>query len=104
MIGKWLLGRPTVCILDEPTRGIDVGAKYEIYAIINDLADRGNGLLCISSELEELMGSCDSLLVMSKGRICGRFRRDEFDEERILAAAFEGHAERRSRDSSGVSN
>jgi len=104
VIGKWLLGRPMVCILDEPTRGIDVGARYEVYSIINDLADRGNGLLCISSELEELMGICDSLLVMSKGRICGRFRRDEFDKERILAAAFEGHLERGPRGSSGASN
>ncbi len=104
VIGKWLLGWPTVCILDEPTRGIDVGAKYEVYSIINDLADRGKGLLCISSELEELIGICNSLLVMSKGQICGRFRRDEFDEERILAAAFEGHVERGPRDPSGASN
>jgi len=104
VIGKWLLRRPTVCILDEPTRGIDVGAKCEVYSIINDLADRGNGLLCISSELDELIGICDFLLVMSKGQICGRFRRDEFDEERILAAAFEGHVERGPRDSSGASN
>lgn len=102
VIGKWLLARPTVCILDEPTRGIDVGAKYEMYSIINDLADRGNGILCISSELEELIGICDSLLVMSKGQICGRFRRDEFDEERILTAAFEGHVERDSQSRSGA--
>ncbi len=104
VIGKWLLGRPRVCILDEPTRGIDVGARYEVYSIINDLADRGNGLLCISSELEELIGICDSLLVMSKGRICGRFRRDEFDKAHILAAAFEGHVEHGPRSETGASN
>ena len=104
VIGKWLLAKPRVCLLDEPTRGIDVAAKYEVYSIVNDLADRGNGLLCISSELEELIGICDSLLVMSKGQICGRFRRDEFDEERILAMAFEGHVERGPQNRSGASN
>ena len=90
--------------MDEPTRGIDIAAKYEVYSIINDLADRGAGVLCISSELEELTGICDSLLVMSRGRICGRFRRSEFDEERILAAAFEGHIEHETRNESGAPN
>ncbi len=104
VIGKWLLAEPVIGIMDEPTRGIDIAAKYEVYSIINDLADRGAGVLCISSELEELTGICDSLLVMSRGRICGRFRRSEFDEERILAAAFEGHIEHETRNESGAPN
>lgn len=104
VIGKWLLSEPAVCIMDEPTRGIDVGAKYEVYSIINDLADRGAGVLCISSELEELIGTCDRILVMSKGQIHGQFQRSEFDEERILAAAFEGHPQHPSQGQSGASN
>lgn len=104
VIGKWLLAEPVVCILDEPTRGIDVGAKYEVYSIIGDLADRGAGVVCVSSELEELTGMCDTLLVMSRGRIRGRFRRSEFNEERILAAAFEGHLECESPEKSGASD
>ena len=104
VIGKWLLAQPKVCIMDEPTRGIDVGAKYEVYSIINDLADRGAGVLCISSELEELSGICDRILVMSKGQICGRFARREFDEERMLAAAFAGHVTPHATDQSGARN
>jgi ribose transport system ATP-binding protein len=77
--------------MDEPTRGIDVGAKYEVYSIINDLAARGAGILLISSELEELMGMCDRIAVMSKGEIQGTFDRGDFDRERILHAAFKGH-------------
>jgi len=91
VIGKWLLAKPRVFIMDEPTRGIDVGAKYEVYSIINDLAAQGTGILLISSELEELMGMCDHIVVMSKGRIEGVFGRGEFDRERILLAAFRGH-------------
>jgi len=91
VIGKWLMSRPTIFIMDEPTRGIDVGAKYEVYSIINDLAARGAGILLISSELEELVGMCDRIVVMSKGEVQGAFERDEFDRERILQAAFKGH-------------
>lgn len=91
VIGKWLMSRPAVFIMDEPTRGIDVGAKYEVYSIINDLAARGAGILLISSELEELMGMCDRIVVMSKGEVQGAFERGEFDQERILYAAFRGH-------------
>ncbi len=104
VIGKWLLSEPAICIMDEPTRGIDVGAKYEVYSIINDLADGGAGVLCISSELEELVGICDRILVMSKGQICGQFKRCDFDEESILAAAFEGHLEHPSQGHSGAAN
>jgi ribose transport system ATP-binding protein len=91
VLGKWLLSRPTIFILDEPTRGIDVGAKYEVYGIINELARQGAGILLISSELEELMGMCDRIAVMSKGEVRGRFERRAFDREQILHAAFAGH-------------
>ncbi len=88
VLGKWLLAEPKVFILDEPTRGIDVGAKFEIYQLIHQLADRGAGVLVISSEIEELTGICDRLLVMRHGEITGEFRREEFDREKILAAAL----------------
>jgi ribose transport system ATP-binding protein len=74
--------------MDEPTRGIDVGAKYEIYSIIDRLAAAGSGVLIISSELEELLGICDRILVMSRGELYGAFARADFDSERILRAAF----------------
>ncbi len=88
VIAKWLLSRPSIFIMDEPTRGIDVGAKYEIYSIIDQLAAEGSGVLIISSELEELIGMCDRILVMSRGEIYGEFTRDQFQDERILRAAF----------------
>ncbi|MCB0049603.1 MAG: sugar ABC transporter ATP-binding protein, partial [Caldilineaceae bacterium] len=88
VIGKWLLDKSSVLIVDEPTRGVDVGAKYEIYSILNDLAADGAGILFISSELEELMGVCDRMLVMSNGEIQAVFDRSAFDKERILRAAF----------------
>lgn len=88
VIAKWLLSRPSIFIMDEPTRGIDVGAKYEIYSIIDRLAAEGSGVLIISSELEELMGMCDRILVMSRGELYGQFTREQYHEERILRAAF----------------
>lgn len=91
VIGKWLMAQPSVLIMDEPTRGIDVGAKYEVYTIINDLAAKGVAILCISSEIEELMGICDRIMVMSNGEIKGFFDKNEFEEEKILHAAFGGH-------------
>jgi ribose transport system ATP-binding protein len=90
VLAKWLLARPSVLILDEPTRGIDVGAKFEIYQLIHEQADQGAGVLVISSELEELIGICDRILVMSHGEIRAEQRFDEFDRERILAAALGG--------------
>lgn len=92
VIGKWLLDEPSVFVIDEPTRGVDVGAKYEIYSIINDLAAKGTGVLFISSELEELMGVCDRILVMSNGEIQANFEQQDFDKERILRAAFRENA------------
>ncbi len=88
VLGKWLLNEPRVLLLDEPTRGIDVGAKSEIYRLILDLAAKGNGILLISSEIEELIGLCDRILVLSRGRIVREFARDQFHREEILRAAL----------------
>jgi ribose transport system ATP-binding protein len=88
VIGKWLIQSPRLLIMDEPTKGIDVGAKLEIYTIMNDLACDGTGILFISSEIEELIGMCDRIVVMSKGEIVGSFPRSEFDQESILHSAF----------------
>ena len=88
VFGKWLLGSPRVLILDEPTRGIDVGARSEIYQLILNRADAGCGVLVISSEIEELIGICDRILVMNRGRIAADFARAQFDRERILHAAL----------------
>lgn len=88
VLAKWLLAEPRILILDEPTRGIDVGAKYEIYQLIHELADRGAGVLVISSEIEELIGLCDRILVMSQGRITDDVPRALFDRQRILNAAL----------------
>jgi ribose transport system ATP-binding protein len=88
VIGKWLLRAPRVFILDEPTRGIDVGAKNEVYKIINRLAADGAGILMISSEIEELIGMCDRILVMAHGEIRATFERGAFRNEEILRAAM----------------
>jgi ribose transport system ATP-binding protein len=92
VLAKWLLNQPRVFILDEPTRGIDVGAKYEVYKLINELAGRGAGVLVISSEIEELIGLCDRILVMSRGEIRDEMEREEFDRERILRASIHAGA------------
>ncbi len=92
VIGKWQMGRPRLFILDEPTRGVDVGAKYEIYSLIDRLAAEGGAVLMISSELEELMGVADRILVMSSGEIVGGLDRRDFSEERILSLAFRENA------------
>ncbi len=88
VIGKWLLRTPKVFILDEPTRGIDVGAKNEVYKIINRLAAGGAGILMISSETEELIGMCDRIMVMAHGEIRATFERGGFNREEILRAAM----------------
>jgi len=74
-------------ILDEPTRGVDVGAKVDIYHIINDMAARGVGILFISSELPEILGMSDRILVMREGRLVGEFNRTQASEEKLLACA-----------------
>ncbi len=90
VLAKWLLTDPLVMILDEPTRGVDVGARCEIYEIINGMAVQGKGILLISSEIEELMGMCDRILVMRKGGLAAAFNRDRFDREGILRQALGG--------------
>ncbi|MFC5814201.1 multiple monosaccharide ABC transporter ATP-binding protein [Nonomuraea harbinensis] len=84
VLSKWILTEPDVLILDEPTRGIDVGAKYEIYTIINRLADEGKAVLVISSELPELLGLCDRVYALSEGRITGELPRGEATQERLM--------------------
>ena len=88
VLGKWLLQRPRVLLLDEPTRGIDVGAKFEIYRLIRELAENGAGILLIASELEELIGLCDRILVMRSGEIVDELARPEFDRTRIMRSAL----------------
>lgn len=90
VIGKWLMASPKVLILDEPTRGIDVGAKYEIYNIMNELAKEGVAIIMISSELPEVIGMSDCILVMHEGRICGEYRRGEATQEKIMRSAIGG--------------
>ncbi|WP_339271264.1 multiple monosaccharide ABC transporter ATP-binding protein [Paenibacillus sp. FSL K6-1330] len=84
VLSKWIYAEPDILILDEPTRGIDVGAKYEIYAIINQLADEGKGVLVISSELPEILGICDRIYVMSAGRITGEVSREQASQETLM--------------------
>ena len=87
IIGRWLLTEPEILLLDEPTRGIDVGAKYEIYQLIIDLANKGKGIIVVSSEMPELIGICDRILVMSNGRIAGGGNPKELTQEDIMALA-----------------
>jgi D-xylose transport system ATP-binding protein len=79
---------PTVVLLDEPTRGIDVGAKLEVYELINRLTAEGQAVILVSSELPELMGLSDRILMLAAGRIGGEFTRAEFSQEKLLAAAM----------------
>ena len=85
VLAKWLFTDPDVLILDEPTRGIDVGAKYEIYSIINDLSAAGKGVVMISSEMPELLGMCDRIYVMNEGRFVGELTADQASQEAIMS-------------------
>ena len=87
VLGKWLTLKPQVLLLDEPTRGIDVGAKQEIYRLMEDLAEQGVGILFVSSEMEEVLGMSDRALVMHEGRLTGQLRRAELSEEAIMRLA-----------------
>ncbi|MGL5417406.1 MAG: galactose/methyl galactoside ABC transporter ATP-binding protein MglA [Clostridium sp.] len=87
IIGRWLLTKPEILLLDEPTRGIDVGAKYEIYQLIIELAKKGKGVIVVSSEMPELLGICDRILVMSNGRVAGIGETKSLTQEKIMTMA-----------------
>jgi D-xylose transport system ATP-binding protein len=87
VISKWLMSKPKVLIMDDPTRGIDVGAKYEIYKLMNDLAERGIAIIMISSELEEVLGMSDRIMVMHKGKSAGMLNTADATQEKIMALA-----------------
>ena len=87
VLAKWLATEPKLLILDEPTRGIDVGTKAEVHRLMSELAGRGLAVLMISSELPEVLGMADRVLVMHEGRLTSELSRDEADEERVIRAA-----------------
>ena len=95
VLGKWMFTEPDLLILDEPTRGIDVGAKYEIYEIINRLADSGRGVLMISSELPELLGLCDRIYTLSEGMITAEVPRAQADQESLMRYMTQGKRQRK---------
>ena len=84
LVGKWIFAEPDVLLLDEPTRGVDVGAKYEIYQIINDLVAQGKAVLMISSELPEILGMCDRVYIMNEGRVIAQVNAREAMQESIM--------------------
>ena len=85
LLAKWMFAEPDIMLLDEPTRGIDVGAKYEIYCIINDLAAAGKSVVMISSELTEVLGMCDRIYIMNEGKMVGEMKGSEATQESIMA-------------------
>jgi putative multiple sugar transport system ATP-binding protein len=85
VLSKWLFAGPQVLILDEPTRGIDVGAKFEIYGIINELSVEGKGVIMISSEMQEMLGMCDRIYVMNEGELVAELAAGEASQERIMS-------------------
>jgi len=87
VLGKWLAIQPRVLFLDEPTRGIDVGAKQEIYKLMEELARKGVAILFVSSEMEEILGMSDRVLVMHEGRLTGELQRSELSEEAVMHLA-----------------
>ncbi len=91
LLARWIYSNPDLLILDEPTRGIDVGAKYEIYNIMNDLASKGKSILVISSELPEVLGISDRIYVMNEGRITGEFSREEASQEKIMQSIMQSN-------------
>lgn len=93
VIAKWLFAESQVLIFDEPTRGIDVGARYEIYNLIWGLAERGKGILMVSSDIPELLGICHRIVVFSKGAIVGELPRDRFSERAVLELAYRNYLE-----------
>ena len=84
VLSKWMFTEPEILILDEPTRGIDVGAKYEIYKLINELADSGKAVVLVSSELPELLGMADRIYTIFEGSITGELSREEANQESLM--------------------
>ena len=95
LLAKWMFAEPDILILDEPTRGIDVGAKYEIYVTINDLVTQGKSVLLISSEMPEILGMCDRIYVMNEGMVVGELSREEASQELIMAMILQSGKEKR---------
>ena len=87
IFGRWLLTEPEILLLDEPTRGIDVGAKYEIYQLIIELAEKGKAVVMVSSEMPELIGVCDRIMVVSGGKIAGTVDAKKTSQEEIMELA-----------------
>ena len=87
-----MFANPDILILDEPTRGIDVGAKYEIYCIINQLVSEGKSVIMISSELPEILGMCDRIYVMNEGRIVGEMKGEDATQEKIMSCILQSSA------------
>ena len=102
VIAKWLHRDADIFCFDEPTRGIDVGAKFEIYRILADLAEKGKAIIVISSDLMELMAVCDRIMVMSAGRIAATFTRGQWSQEKIMSAAFSGYVNKLSESATGL--
>ena len=94
LLSKWMFAEPDILFLDEPTRGIDVGAKYEIYTIINDMVAEGKAVVMISSELPELLGMCDRIYVMNEGKMVGEFTAEEATQEKIMSAILSSDKEK----------
>lgn len=88
VFGKWIAIEPDIFIMDEPTRGVDVGAKFEIYTIIMEMAKKGASVLVISSEMEELMGICDRIIVVKDGLISGELKKEDFSQEAVIKLAL----------------
>jgi putative multiple sugar transport system ATP-binding protein len=94
VLAKWIFSEPDILILDEPTRGIDVGAKYEIYTIVNKLADEGKSIIFISSELPEILGICDRVYVMNEGKIVGELNKEDASQESIMRCIMQSNGGR----------
>ena len=88
VVSKWMFAKPDVLIMDEPTRGIDVGAKYEIYVLMNQLTEMGKSILFISSEIQEVLAVSDRVIVIHEGAVCGEFQKEEFDLDKIMKCAI----------------
>ena len=93
VVSKWLASQPRLLIVDEPTRGVDVGAKAEIHRLMSELAAQGLAILMISSELPEILGMSDRVLVMRQGRIVAEFSRDEVNQEKVATAMMASQTE-----------